>query len=127
VPHTREDHFNMYKSDWKTPFRNSEFNIRPIYRIWDDDELADRIHGNFDELKTLDIENPEHREVFARPNIDEILAYESKENCEDIHSKSIEEQKQELWALFEEIPKQAANAHHQDLPWFDQDDEWNQQ
>jgi hypothetical protein len=33
-----DDHFNLYKDDWKRPFRQSEFNIRPIEQRFDDDD-----------------------------------------------------------------------------------------
>jgi len=32
------DHPNLYKNDWKTPFRTSEYNIRPIEQTLRDDD-----------------------------------------------------------------------------------------
>lgn len=32
--HDKEDHFNLYKNDWKTPFRMSEYNVRDIELVY---------------------------------------------------------------------------------------------
>ena len=37
-PFYEEDHFNLYKEDWKTPFRMSEFNIQKIESTLDDED-----------------------------------------------------------------------------------------
>ena len=33
------DHPNLYKNDWKTPFRNSDYNIQKVEWSYDDDDL----------------------------------------------------------------------------------------
>ena len=33
-----EDHPNLYKNDWKVPFRTSDYNIRPIELQYRDDD-----------------------------------------------------------------------------------------
>lgn len=33
-----EDHFNLYKEDWKTPYRVSEFNIQKKESTLDDED-----------------------------------------------------------------------------------------
>ena len=37
-PLDESDHPNLYKNDWKTPFRNSEYNIARIETKYDDDD-----------------------------------------------------------------------------------------
>ena len=32
------DHPNLYKNDWKTPFRTSEYNISKIEQVYDDED-----------------------------------------------------------------------------------------
>jgi len=34
----QDDHPNLYKNDWKTPFRQSDYNIQKIELIYDDDD-----------------------------------------------------------------------------------------
>jgi hypothetical protein len=42
------DHPNLYKNDWKTPFRQSEFNIQKIEMKFADDDpgMAENIIGS---------------------------------------------------------------------------------
>lgn len=37
-PFYEEDHFNLYKEDWKTPFRQSQFNIQKVESVLDDED-----------------------------------------------------------------------------------------
>lgn len=32
------DHPNLYKNDWKTPFRQSDYNIQKIELVYDDED-----------------------------------------------------------------------------------------
>ena len=37
-PLDEDDHPNLYKNDWKTPFRQSEYNIQKIEMVFDDED-----------------------------------------------------------------------------------------
>ena len=37
-PHGRDDHPNLFKPHWKTPYRDSPYNIRPKEKHYDDME-----------------------------------------------------------------------------------------
>jgi len=38
VPRSETDHYNMFKPDWKTPFRHSIYNITQVEQVWREDD-----------------------------------------------------------------------------------------
>ena len=44
-PHDKDDHQNLFKPHWKTPYRDSPYNIRLIERKYDDMENTDHMLG----------------------------------------------------------------------------------
>ena len=44
-PLDKEDHPNLFKKHWKTPFRDSHFNIRPKEKLYEDMENTQHYIG----------------------------------------------------------------------------------
>lgn len=94
------DHPNLYKNDWKTPFRHSDYNVKRIEVVEDDfhPETAD----NWNNVEpTYNLDNPrnaKYDQVLLNESLPEkrhALLYENL----DIES---DEMRAEMWKTFEE-------------------------
>jgi len=52
-----DDHFNLYKDDWKRPFRQSELNIRAIEQTLDDEDPR-QAESFISEIPQLNADHP---------------------------------------------------------------------
>ena len=100
VAHTPEDKPNLFKNHWKTPWVESEHNIRPKELLEPYDPVV-----FYSKPTPLDPNNPYHDSLFdhdlVRPAVDT-----SDWVCEDDYEgKSEEEKKDDLWNMFEMRPK----------------------
>ena len=95
------DKFNLYKADWKMPFRTSQFNIQKIEHTYHDDDPREAMtYVSHD--TGLDANRARHG-LYDQAILDEATPV-LKENAKigihdgDVHS---EELRSELWAGFE--------------------------
>jgi hypothetical protein len=90
-----EDHHNLYKDDWKTPYRHSEYFIQKI-EMWpaDDDPEQAEVHinrfPNFPEGHRLHGKDPDMVDYVTPQSLEEIAP-----------AVGSDEMKAELWAHFE--------------------------
>lgn len=101
----KEDHPNLYKIHWKTPFRESPYNIRPKEKRpeigWDDGEnWISKTYGKG--LPELDPNNPNDAETLMQqdPKWDE---YKVQDDGETAALLDTEEMRNKLWAEFESM------------------------
>ena len=110
------DHPNLFKNDWKTPFRHSEFNIQPIERTyWDDDaEQAEHFISKM----------PEEHPDFPRWGRDDSYIKDMDKDLPDVGS---DEMKNELWAAFGNQEDEMKSLRLDFAPGQqDYDDDYNQ-
>jgi hypothetical protein len=114
VPLDEDDHHNLYKLDWKLPFRDSEYCISNQELVYDDDDprQAENFVSHYPKFNTagkrgfydqriLDEQKPEggQTEIFTRDY--------------DLNSDEI---KKELWAAFEKAPEELAEISRDYVP-----------
>lgn len=93
----KEDHPNLFKSHWKTPYRESEFNIRIKEKIITDEENTDNFTSP---IQDYDPNDPDDKLLLLnqQPKWDEVKPmYDGPE-------LGSEEACKELWAEFEKQP-----------------------
>jgi hypothetical protein len=81
-----EDHPNLYKNDWKTPFRMSEYNIQKQEwsERWDDPAVAERL------ISKMPYFNPEDRLSGKYDKIALLQQQPSRNNHKEIYSESVD-------------------------------------
>ena len=90
------DHPNLYKKHWKTPFRDSPFNIRSKEKTY---TTAENTEHFIEGIPNLDPENNEHDRMLALnqlPNMDDLKLMEEKDSAPDS-----DEMISEMWADFD--------------------------
>lgn len=53
------DHFNLYKNDWKTPYRTSDYNVQKIEVSYRDDD-PEQAENCISKIPTWDVDHPTH-------------------------------------------------------------------
>lgn len=98
VPLTKDDRRNLYRHDWKTPFKESIYNIRVKEQgpYWNDPEVTKMFAS--DKLTPLDPNKEQHRNIMMGPTIDRRLKMPEQENFDVINDplKTREEVGQEM-------------------------------
>jgi hypothetical protein len=94
------DHPNLYKNDWKTPFRTSDYNIQKIEKKWRDDdpeqaenyitkvpiwELDHPVKGKYDRLALTEAQPPLKSQVLFK----------------DVKDLTGKEMKDQLWKVWD--------------------------
>lgn len=120
-PLDKSDHPNLYKKHWKTPFRDSPYNIRQKEKTYSIAENSDHF---LPEIPQLDPENNEFdRQLSLQqlPKMDDVkLAQEA-----DVAPDS-DEAISEMWAEFEGAAEKARLMHRDVAPGhWDLNEEYN--
>lgn len=99
APLDYEDHHNLYKNDWKTPFRTSEYNIQAIEQtLRDDDPLqAENYVSN---IPTWDPSDPQ-KGMYDQLQLNEAIPKLKSTVLYGEHAITSDEMRNELWAGFE--------------------------
>jgi len=116
-PHDEVDHPNLYKKHWKTPYRESPYNIQKKERKITDEENVEVYASSIPELDPTD----HYDQLIMR---EQLPSGEGKRLMFDQENMSIEERSNELWAAFAEQPKIMINITHDFAPYgwdLDQD------
>ena len=109
-PLTREDRPNLYKKHWKTPFRDSVYNIRPREKFYSDAENTTH------HIQAIPQVDPEASEL------DRLLALEPQPQTDDLrvameHTPDSEEYRKELWAHFDAQADAQETLRREHAPW----------
>ena len=117
------DHFNLYKDDWKRPFRQSEYNIRPIELKYADDDPR-QAQSYISRYPNLDGKHPREGKY------DQAILNEAQpgHNSEVLYENaSLEDMNKELWESLEDFPAQMKALRQDFAPGIqDYDDDYNQ-
>jgi len=118
-----DDHFNLYKDDWKRPFRQSEYNIRAIELQYDDDDPRQARSYISKPPPTFD---PSHK---REGHYDQAVLNEAIPECksEVFDNDNLDEMQKELLAGFEDTQNQMKLLRQDFAPGQqDYDDDYNQ-
>ena len=111
------DRPNLYKKHWKTPYRESPYNIQKKEKIITDDENV--------EVYASSIPNFDPNDFYDQLILREQLpSLDGKKAMFDQENMSIDERQEELWKAFEEQPKIMGVISHDYAPYqwdLDQD------
>lgn len=105
-PLDRRDHPNLFKEHWKTPYRDSPLNIRPKERRPTMEQNTEHVTSHMPAYdRNLELDALVLKE--QQPDTRHIKRVE----CENFDPSS-EAAAQELWAVFENSPKEMAELSH---------------
>jgi len=118
---TPEDRPNLYKKHWKTPFRESPYNIQIKEKRLTHLENTDHY---INEIPSLDLNDPTYANLRESPlpvdNDRFFLTF-------DQQGKSYEEKRDELWECFEAAPEHFRQDLINDTPWhYGNEDDYHQ-
>ena len=120
-PLDKDDHPNLYKRHWKTPFRDSNYNIRPIEKQYTMEENT--IHAIMN-TPTID---PQANEAERRLSLQQNANMDHLEVVEDGTPADSEDKLQEMWDSFEAMAEHQKITGRDFAPWTrDLDDDYNQ-
>lgn len=120
------DHPNLYKNDWKVPFRNSEYNIAKIERTLED---MDPLQAENTISKFVDLD-PNHK--LAGPYDQLMLEQMVPKKKQSVHLEDldeVEDMKDELWGVFDSAQDDMKFLAHDFAPAGqsnDYNDDYNQ-
>ncbi len=66
APHDYHDHPNLFKKNWKLPYRDSPYNIRPTEKLWDPETESEHFVS---QQPTLDSSDPYDQAIERMPDI----------------------------------------------------------
>ncbi len=113
------DHPHLYKKHWKTPFRESPYNIQKKEKIITDEENVEVYVSSIPEFDP----NNHYDQLLMREHL---ASTGGKKQMFDQENMSIEERQNELWAAFEEQPKIMHNISHDYAPYqWDVEDDYH--
>ena len=110
VPHDQVDHPHLYKKHWKTPFRESPYNIQKKEKLITDEE---NVEVYVSSIPDFDPTN-HYDQLLQREHL---ASTGGKKQMFDQESMSIEERQSELWTAFESQPKIMNYMAHDYAPY----------
>ena len=113
----REDHPNLYKVHWKTPFRESQYNIRPKEKRITPEDGENWLSKSYGKgLPELDPNNPNDAETLQQQEPDWTEHQVIDDGNSNAALMSSEEKIAELWAEFEKAEElqEYLNTHETD-------------
>ncbi len=120
VAHERNDHPNLFKKNWKQPYRDSPYNIRPIEQRWTPDTETENFVSK---QPTLDASDPYDQAIARMPDI----SYDEHSLMFDQEDMSLEERSEELQKAFADIPRVRRSLTDNFAPWgYDLEDDYHQ-
>lgn len=111
VPHDNNSYPHLYKKHYKTPYRDSPYNIQKKEKVPGDENTEISASS----IPTLDPNDPVDRLLLTEQQPD---TYGVKILCENFDKQTEEERRQDLWALFESVAKQREEDTHNFNPWL---------
>lgn len=119
VPHDQGDQPHLYKKHWKTPYRESPYNIQKKEKFITDDENVEVYVSSIPEFDPTN----QYDQLLLREHL---ASTGGKKQMFDQETMSMEEKKNELWAAFEEQPKIMNTIAHDYAPYqWDLDQDYN--
>ena len=96
-PHDKDDHQNLFKPHWKTPYRDSPYNIRPVEKKYDDMVNTDHFIGAIPQFDAATSDFERKVLLQQQPNMDHLkLAEEKVDDAPDSQAMI-----DEMWEEFE--------------------------
>lgn len=109
---------HLFKKHWKTPFRDSHFNIRPLEKKLEQDENTKHYISG---LVTFNPDTEPHLAGMQMPDVSDL------EICSDHPDLNSEEMTKQLWEEFEDIPNVLATLKRDYSPYInDYSHDYNQ-
>ena len=120
VPHDEVDHPHLYKKHWKTPFRESPYNIQKKEKLIPDEVNVEVSASSFPEFNPSDY----YDSLILR---EQLPSMSDKKPLYDKKEESLDDLKDELWAAFESQPKIMEIMARDYTPYqLDLDEDYNQ-
>jgi hypothetical protein len=120
-PHSEVDHPHLFKKHWKTPYRESNYNIRNKEKAIPDDVMTEVSASSFPEFDP----NEYYDQLILREMMPSYADKKDLYKEDNWINKSTEEKKEELWNLFESYPKITQAIKRDFAPYnFDLEDEY---
>ena len=119
------DHANLYKNDWKEPFRTSDYSINRIEQVYDDEDIRQSVNyiSNMPKLDATNKREGKYDQAILN-EIDPVVRGEVLYENQDITS---EEFRQELWKEFDDRQNQMETLRRDFAPTqHDYYDDYNQ-
>lgn len=98
APHDEIDHPHLYKKHWKTPWRESPYNIQKKEKKVPDELNSEYYVSQFPEFDPADFMD----QAILR---EQIPSMDGKQLMFDQENMSLDERKDEIWKTLEEMPK----------------------
>ena len=113
VPHDEVSYPHIFKKHWKTPYRESPYNIqRKEKKV--PNEINSEVSAS--SIPHLDPNDPDDQAYLREQQPD---TYGLKLLYEGFDLQNVEERQQELWKVFESVPEARRYDSHNESPYFD--------
>lgn len=85
------DHPNLFKENWKTPYRDSSYNVQKKLKIYDQENMPE----SYGSIPQFDLNNPDEKEYLQNY----LTPYTGNEEVPivELNNKSEEEKRADLW------------------------------
>jgi hypothetical protein len=111
VPQDEDNYHHLFKKHYKTPYRDSPYNIQKKEKI---PTIEENTEISASSIPNLDPNNPYDALLLRQQQPD---THGIKLLYDDFNKQTEEERRQELWTMFSNTPEQRRLDTHSDTPW----------